>query len=87
MHALAEREKQQKQIGKKNMQHQHERMPGVGHRIRQIRFQIQKTHQVFPIFFDGQFLVAIPPPGPIHLTAEYHDQKQQNKQIVILGDR
>ena len=49
MHGLAERKKYQKQIGEKNMQYQHKGMAGIGDFNRQVRSEVQKPGQVFPV--------------------------------------
>ena len=46
MHDLAEGKEHQKQVGEKDMQHQHKGMSGHGHRFGQIRLKDQQTRKV-----------------------------------------
>jgi hypothetical protein len=86
MHDFAEREEHDEQVREKYMQNQHKGMATGGDGHRQIRFQIKQTHKVASVVLYGELGIVIPSPGPVHLSAEHHGEKQQHQQVVIFRD-
>ena len=87
MHHLAKREKNEKDICKKNMEDQHERVSGIHQIRRDLRAQTKKAGKVLTIAVNGEDIVLVPISCPIHLAPEKNSEKKEDQKKIVFRNR